>query len=91
MRNAYCLSILNGEKVVTSTVDKWASLVSGPDAVQEIMWQKDLSSVAKFNHHCLNKVNILAAGPSHDGQASDQPYVAERDACPLLSTGCISE
>ena len=40
------------------------------------MWQEDLSSVAKLMHDCSDKVNVLAAGPFHDGQASDQRDVA---------------
>ena len=57
---------------------KWASLFSGPDTVQEFIWQEDLVSVAKFIDVCLDKVYAYApaAGPSHDGQASDQHDVA---------------
>jgi len=35
-------------------------------------------SLAKYIDECLDKVYAPAAGPSHDGQASDQPEVAER-------------
>ena len=59
--------------------DKWVSLFSGPDTVQKFMWQEDSVSVAKFMNGCLDKVYAPAAGPSHDGQASDQPDVARRD------------
>ena len=40
---------------------------SGPDTVQEFMWQEDLVSVAIFINACLNKVYAPAASPSHDG------------------------
>jgi len=43
------------------------------------MWQEDLVSFAQFIHECLEKVYILAAGPSLDDQASDQPDKAGRD------------
>ena len=53
------------------------SLFSGPDTYKK--WQKDLVSVDRFINECLDKVYAPAAGPSHDGQASDQPDVAGRD------------
>jgi len=59
--------------------EKWASLFSGPDTVQEFMWQEDLVSVAKLINVCLDKAYVPAAGPSHDRQASDQPDVAGKD------------
>ena len=43
------------------------------------MWQEDLVGFAQFIHECLKKVYFSAAGPSLDGQASDQPDVAGRD------------
>jgi len=42
------------------------------------VWQDDLVSVAKFINERLDKVNAPAAGPSHVGQASDQPDLAGR-------------
>ena len=43
------------------------------------MWQDDLVGLAKFVNDCLNKAYNAAAGPSPDGQASDEPDVAGRD------------
>ena len=58
--------------------DKWASLFSGPDIVHEFMLH-DIVSVAKFINVNLDKAYVPAAGPSHGGQASDQPNVAGKD------------
>ena len=58
---------------------KWASLISGPDTGLMLVWQRDLVGAAKFINESLHKVYISAAGPSYDGQASDQPGVAGRD------------
>lgn len=49
------------------------------DTVQEFMWQDDLVGVAKFANDCLYNARNAAAGPSHDGQASDHLDVAGRD------------
>ena len=59
--------------------DRWAILFSEPTTVQEFVWQEDLGKVAKLISECLDKFYAAAAGLSHDGQASDQPEVADRD------------
>jgi len=41
------------------------------------VWQEDVVSVAKSINERLDKVNAPAAGPSHVGQASDQPDLLE--------------
>ena len=52
---------------------------AAPTAVQEFMWQEDLVSVAN-----QTRSSAPAAGPSHDGQASDQPNVAGRDVMIMM-------
>jgi len=60
MRDAYCFECLK----LQESRDKRASLFSGPDTVQELTWQEDLSSVAKFINDYPDKIDLLAAGPS---------------------------
>ena len=60
--------------------DKWASLFSGLDTVQESMWQEDLVSVTNFLDGCLDTADVSVAGVSFDGHASDRPDVAGRDS-----------
>jgi len=54
MRNAYCFECFE----LQEGRDKWASLFSGPDTAQELMWQEDLSSVAKFINDYPDKVDF---------------------------------
>ena len=59
--------------------DKLAGLFSGPGSGQKLVWQQDLVSGAEFIPECLDKICAPVAGPSHDGQAPDQPNLAVKD------------
>jgi len=58
--------------------NKWLHLFEGPDFLQDIVWQDDLSGVAKIVNVCLDKA-YSSGGPSIGNRTSDQPGVAGRE------------
>ena len=58
--------------------DRWLPLFEGPDFMQDIMWQDDLSGVAKCVNVCLDNLSF-SGGPSIGIRTSDQPGVAGKD------------